>query len=102
MVPRSLAFRYKGKPIDPRSVGKQLNVRSIITGRVTQNGDSLEIVAELTDVATVSQVWGENYERRMSDATTIGEDIARDISQKLRLKLTPQKTPPGRSSATHQ
>ena len=102
VVPRSLAFRYKGKPIDPRSVGKQLNVRTIITGRVTQNGDSLEIVAELTDVATVSQVWGENYERRMSDATTIGEDIARDISQKLRLKLTPQKTPPGRSSATHQ
>jgi len=100
VVPRSLAFRYKGKPIDPRSVGKQLNVRTIITGRVTQNGDSLEIVAELTDVATVSQVWGENYERRMSDATTIGEDIARDISQKLRLKLTPQKTPPGRSSAT--
>jgi TolB-like protein/DNA-binding winged helix-turn-helix (wHTH) protein len=101
VVPRSLAFRYKGKPFDPRSIGKQLNVRSIITGRVTQNGDALSVVAELTDVGTVSQVWGENYERRMSDVTNIEEDIARDIAQKLRLKLTPQKTPAGRGG-THQ
>jgi len=96
VVPRSLAFRYKGKPTDPRSVGAQLNVRSIITGRVTQNGDSLLIVAELTDVATVSQVWGESYERRMTDVTTLEDDIAREISQKLRLKLTPQRTSAGR------
>ena len=96
VVPRSLAFRYKGKPIDPRSVGAQLNVRSIITGRVTQNGDSLLIVAELTDVATVSQVWGESYERRMTDVTTFEDDIAHDIAQKLRLKLTPKGTSAGR------
>jgi len=101
VVPRSLAFRYKGKTIDPRSVGRQLNVRSIITGRVTQNGDSLSIVTELTDVATVSQLWGEHYERPMSNIINIEEDIARDISQKLRLKLTPQTKPGGRSS-THQ
>jgi TolB-like protein len=75
-----------------------LNVRSIITGRVTQNGQSLAIVAELTDVATVSQVWGESYERRMSDVTAIEEDIARDISQQLRLMLRPQSTPAGRGS----
>src|SRR5215831_4613007 len=93
VVPRSLAFRYKGKTIDPHSVGAQLKVRSIITGRVTRNGDSLTIVAELTDVATVSQVWGQHYERRLSDVTTMAEDIARDIAQKLPLKLTRQKTP---------
>lgn len=89
VVPRSLAFSYKGKTIDPRSVGKQLNVRSIVTGRVTQNGGSLSIVAELTDVATVSQLWGEHYERPMSNIVAVENDVARDISQKLRLKLTP-------------
>jgi TolB-like protein/DNA-binding winged helix-turn-helix (wHTH) protein len=101
VVPRSLAFRYKGKTIDPRSVGKQLNVRLIITGRVTRNGDSVSIVAELTDVATVSQLWGEHYERPMSNIRAIEEDIARDISQKLRLKLTPQMKAAGRGG-THQ
>lgn len=96
VVPRSLAFRYKGKTIDPRSVGKQLNVRSIITGRVTQNGHHLSVVAELTDVATVSQIWGEQYERPTSNIITIEEDIVRDISQKLRLKLTAQMKAAGR------
>jgi TolB-like protein/DNA-binding winged helix-turn-helix (wHTH) protein len=95
VVPRSLAFHYKGKPIDPRLVGKQLNVRSIITGRVIRNGDSVAIEAELTDVATVSQVWGEHYERRTSDVPTLEEEMARDISQKLRLQLTPPGTPTG-------
>lgn len=90
VVPRSLAMRYKGKAIDLRALGAQLNVRSIITGRVTRRGDSLSIVAELTDVNTVSQLWGEQYNRRMSDIITVEEDIARDISQKLRLKLTPE------------
>jgi len=101
VVPRSLAFRYKGKSIDLRSVGKQLNVRLVITGRVTQNGESLAIAAEMTDVATVSQVWGENYERRMADVTSIEEDIARDISEKLRLILTAQRTPASRAG-THE
>ena len=89
VVPRGLAFRYKGKPIDPRAVGAQLNVRAIVTGRVTQRGSALSIVAELTDVTTVSQLWGEQYSRRTTDIIAIEEDIARDISQKLQLKLTP-------------
>lgn len=90
VVPRSLAFRCKGKPIDPRSIGAQLNVRAIVTGRVTLRGSTLSIEAELIDVATVSQLWGEQYNRPMTDIITIEEDIARDISQKLRLKLTPE------------
>ncbi len=90
VVPGSLAMRYKGKAIDPRMVGTQLNVRSIITGRVKRRGDSLSVVAELTDVKTVSQLWGEQYNRSMSDIVAVEEDIARDISQRLRLKLTPE------------
>jgi TolB-like protein/DNA-binding winged helix-turn-helix (wHTH) protein len=91
VVPRSLAFRYKGKSIDPRSVGAQLNVRAIVTGQVTQRGDSVSIVTELTDVRTVAQIWGQQYNRRPSDLSTFEGEIARDISQELRLKLTPEE-----------
>jgi TolB-like protein/DNA-binding winged helix-turn-helix (wHTH) protein len=91
VVPRSLAFRYKGKSIDPRSVGAQLNVRAIVTGQVTQRGDSLSIVTEITDARTVSQIWGQQYNRRPSDISTFEGEIARDISQELRLKLTPEE-----------
>ena len=91
VVPRSLAFRYKGKSINPRTVGAQLNVRVIVTGQVTQRGDSLSIVTELTDAHAVSQIWGQQYNRHASEMLTSEEEIARDISQELRLKLTPEE-----------
>jgi len=58
VVPRSLVFSYKGREMDPRKVGQDLHVRAILTGRVVQRGDSLNIQTELVDVGEVSQLWG--------------------------------------------
>ena len=88
IVPRGLVFRYKGQEADPQRLGTDLNVRAILTGRVMQRGDTLVIGTELLDVAKVSQLWGAQYSRRMADIILVQEEIAREISEKLRLQLT--------------
>jgi serine/threonine protein kinase/tetratricopeptide (TPR) repeat protein len=88
VVPRSLAFRYKGLQADPATVGLALNARTILTGRVAQHGDVLNIQAELVDTRTESQLWGEQFRQNMRDAITVQEEIAWQISEALRLKLT--------------
>ncbi|MFL6280660.1 MAG: protein kinase domain-containing protein [Vicinamibacterales bacterium] len=88
VVPRSLAFRYKGLQADPATVGLALNARTILTGRVAQHGDVLNIQAELVDTRTESQLWGEQFRQSMRDLLTVQEEIAWHISEALRLKLT--------------
>jgi TolB-like protein len=88
VVPRNMAFRYKGKDADPEKTGKDLNVRSILMGRVVQRGDSLNVETELVDVRKVSQLWGEQYNRKLADLLTVQEDITREILDKLRQRLT--------------
>ena len=88
VVPRSMTFRYKGKEPDPQKIGKDLNVRSILMGRVVQRGDSLNVQAELVDVLKESQLWGARYNRRLADLLIVQEEIATEISEKLRLRLT--------------
>ncbi len=85
--PRSTVFHYKGKGTDPMAVGKELGVRAVLTGRVVQRGDSLTISVELVDVRDNKQLWGEQYNRKVVDALALQQDISREISGRLRLKL---------------
>ena len=91
VVPRSLTFRYKGVEVDPATVGLALNVRTILTGRVIQQGDLLNIQAELVDTGNQSQLWGEQFRKKVSDLMAVQEEIAWQISEALRLKLTGQQ-----------
>lgn len=91
VVPRATAFRYKGREADPQEVGGTLNVQAVLMGRVVQRGDSLNIQVELVDIANDSQVWGEQYHRRISDILAVQEEISQEISDKLRIKLTPEQ-----------
>ena len=88
VVARTTVFRYKGKEIDPQKIGRDLNVRAMVTGRVQQHGDSLMIQAELVDVEKGSQLWGGQFNRKLADVIGIQEEISKEISEKLRLKLT--------------
>ncbi len=88
VVPRSLVFRYKGLQADPATVGLALNARTILTGRVVQHGEVLSIQAELVDTANESQLWGERFRQNTRDLVTVQEEIAWQISEALRLKLT--------------
>ena len=88
VMAQSTVFRYKGREIDPRAVGRDLNVRAVLTGRMIQSGGSLRIGTELVDVATGSQLWGAQYDRKPGDIFAIQDEISNEISGKLRLQLT--------------
>ena len=89
VMAQSTVFRYKGRGIDPQAVGRELNVRAVLTGRIMQSGGALRIGTELVDVATGSQLWGAQYDRKPGDIFAIQDEISNEISEKLRLKLTP-------------
>jgi TolB-like protein len=88
VIARSSVFRYKGREIDPQAVGRELGVRAVLTGIITQRGDNLSISAELVDASNNHRIWGERYERQLSDILLVQSDIAKDISENLRAKLT--------------
>jgi serine/threonine protein kinase/tetratricopeptide (TPR) repeat protein len=88
VIPRGTVFRYKGKETDPVAIGKELGVRALLTGRVTQRGDNLSISVELVDLRDNKQLWGEQYERKASDLLAMQHDIAQEITGNLRLKLS--------------
>jgi eukaryotic-like serine/threonine-protein kinase len=88
VIAQSTVLRYKGRAIDPQVVGRELSVRAVLTGRIVQSGESLRIGTELVDVATGSQLWGAQYDRKLGDIFAIQDEISQEISDKLRLKLT--------------
>jgi serine/threonine-protein kinase len=88
VIARSSVFRYKGKEIDPLVAGKELGVRAVLTGRILQRGDNLSISVELTDVRENKQLWGQQYEQKVTDLLAMERNIAKAISTNLRLKLS--------------
>jgi len=88
VIAQSTVFRYKGRQIDPQAVGRELHVRAVLTGRMMQSGGSLRIGTELVDVATGTQLWGEQFDRKPGDIFAIQDEISHEISEKLRLQLT--------------
>jgi non-specific serine/threonine protein kinase len=88
VISRSTVFRYKGQATDPESVGKDLGVRTILTGRLMHTGDDLSISVELEDIQTKRHIWGEQYSRKFSDLASVQEELAADIYERLRPELT--------------
>jgi len=88
VMAQSTVFRYKGREIDPQAIGRALNVRAVLTGRMMQSGGALRIGTALVDVATGSQLWGAQFDRKPGDIFTIQDEISNEISAKLRLQLT--------------
>ena len=88
VIARSTAFRYKGKQIDPQGVGRELNVRTVLMGVVRQAGDRLNVQVDLVDATTGSQLWGQEYERKLADVIAVKQALVREVTEKLRLKLT--------------
>jgi serine/threonine-protein kinase len=86
VIARSSVFRYKGT--DPFAVGQKLGVRAVLTGRITQRGDTMLISAELIDIRDNKQLWGEQYERRLADMLSVQREIAREITNNLRPTLS--------------
>ena len=88
VMSRNSAFQYKGKAVNVQTVAKDLKVQAVLTGRVAQLGDGLSISVELINAQDNSQIWGQQYNRKLADVFAVQEEIAKEISDKLRLKLT--------------
>lgn len=88
VVARSTVFRYIGQDIDPQQIGESLRVRAVVSGRMLQIADQLLVKVELLDVARQTHLWGEQFRCNMSDIFELQEEMAREVSDKLRLKLT--------------
>ena len=88
VVANSRALRYKGKNVDPVAVGRELHVRGVVTGQLIQRGETLVVRARLTDVKRGTQVWGQQYDRSVSDVLSLQQDLAEQISQQLRSRLS--------------
>ena len=86
--PTSSVFRYKGKETDPQIIAKELGVDSVMTGRITQRGDNLTISVNLVDARNAKSLWGEQYERKLSELLTTQREIVAEIVGKLQLKLS--------------
>ncbi|MCA1617585.1 MAG: hypothetical protein LC729_04125, partial [Acidobacteria bacterium] len=88
VMSRNSVFHYKGKDMDAQAVAKELKVQAVLTGRVTQRGDGLAINVELVNALDGRQIWGQQYNRKVAEVFAVQEEIAKEISEKLRLKLT--------------
>jgi eukaryotic-like serine/threonine-protein kinase len=88
VIARSSVFRYKGQNVDPQTIGRDLNVRAVVIGRIVQMGDTVTVQTELVDVQNQTQLWGERYRRKITDVLELPEDISRQISEGLKLELS--------------
>ena len=88
VVPRSTVFRYKNTDLDPQALGRELQARLLLTGKVMQRGDRLMVQADLIDATERKQLWGERFNRPSADIFEVEDEIARQIVEKLRLKLS--------------
>ena len=88
VMAHSTVLRYKSEELDAQQVGRELKVNAVLTGRVLQVGDRLSIRIELVDTTDGARLWGKHYERNLADIFAVQEEIAREISENLRVKLT--------------
>ena len=88
VIARSVVFRYKDRKDDAQQIGRDLNVRAVVTGRITVRGDRLSIQADLMNVDSGTQIWGDQYNRPASDLIAVQEQIASDILEKLRPRIS--------------
>nr|ART36319.1 C598 [uncultured bacterium] len=85
---RSTAFRFRGREGDPKEIGRELGVGSVLTGKLIQRGESVSIQVDLVNTTDGLQIWGNRYEGKASDIVSIQQRIATDVSSQLKLKLT--------------
>ena len=85
---RRSAFQFKGKDVNLQKVGDELGVSALVSGRVAPHGDSIEVSAEITDVRDNTEIWGQHYSGKSREIISLEQQIAGDIAEKLRSKLS--------------
>lgn len=92
VMARSTVFSYKGREVNAQNLGKELNVDAVLMGRVAQRGDVLTIQTDLVNVSDGSELWGDQYSRKVSDLIAVPGDIAKEIYDNLRPRIIGRET----------
>ncbi len=100
VMARSSVFRYKGTQDDPQKIGQTLQVKAVLMGRVTQRDGHVIVEADLVNAADGSELWGSRYDRQLADVTEVQGEIARDVSNKLRIQLNGEQQQSIQSAGT--
>src|SRR5439155_9364916 len=87
VMARGTVYRYKGGDADPLQIGRELGVRAVLSGRIVQVADRFRIAVELADAGDGSQMWGSQFTRPLSDLLLVEEEIAREITEALKLSM---------------
>jgi TolB-like protein/Tfp pilus assembly protein PilF len=88
VMAHTAVFRYKGREVDPRTIGTELGVEAVLNGRLTKRNDGVTINLELVSTRDNTHLWGQQYERKLSELLIVQREIPLDVSEKLRLKLS--------------
>jgi len=88
VMSRSAVTQYKGKEVDPKTVGQQLSVKAVLTGQLVQQGDDLNLTVELVNAGDDSHIWGKQYTRKVSEILPLQQELARNLSEKLNPTLS--------------
>jgi len=91
VMSRSSVFHYKGKDVEPKVIGRELNVKAVLTGRLAQRGDNIDLSTELVNASDDSHIWGEQFNRKSSDILSLQQELAQIIAQKLRVRLSSEQ-----------
>jgi len=103
VMSRSSVFRYKGREVDATTVGAALHVQAVLSGRVAQRGENVSVRVELVDASDGSHLWGEQYSRSLTDLLPLQTEMTRDVSRKLRPRISGADTArPVSTSVTNQ
>ena len=100
VMARSTVFSYKGRDINAQKVGKELNVDAVLMGRVAQRGDTLTIQTDLVSVADGTELWGDQFNRKVSDLIAMQGDISKEIYDNLRPRIVGAEETSARSPST--
>jgi len=85
---RASVFQYKGKDVTPRTIGADLNVQAVLSGRIMLHGEVLTLSLEMADARTENVIWSEQYDSKQAEIVSLQSEVARDVSDKLRMKLS--------------
>src|SRR6476469_504474 len=91
VIARATAFRYKRKDVDPQRVGRELQVAAVLTGKVRQMQDALNVQVDLVDAVTGAEIWGAGYDRKITELVAVKQAIAQEVTAKLKLKLSSEE-----------
>jgi TolB-like protein/DNA-binding winged helix-turn-helix (wHTH) protein/Flp pilus assembly protein TadD len=89
VMSRNSVYRFKGRETDVGTAGRDLSVEAVLTGRVVLHGDDVLVSVDLVNAADNTHIWGEHYNRKLTDLVSLQSEIARDVSRKLRAQLSP-------------